>query len=162
MSRIVYALLEGAAADAADEDLRRSGSAGAANPAQLHRRAPLDANILPDGATEYGRNLLIAMAAGAVIMAATGAIAGALDLMLGMGVAMGTALGLVTGTLMGLVGAMQAGTRVAKAPLRSLEPSITDGRALLIIEVSTRADAARVADIMKRHGPAEVGILGGW
>jgi hypothetical protein len=161
MSIVVYALLERSAADAAEAELRRDHVGGHLNVAQVHERT-LDANILPEGATEFGRNLLIAMAAGGVFMAAAGAIAGAMDLMLGMGVGMGVALGFVTGLLMGLVGAMQAGTRVAKLPLRELEPRMTEGRAVLVIEVDARHEAAAVDSVLERHQPVEKGTIGGW
>lgn len=162
MAVVVYALLERSAAEAAEALLRRDHVGGHLNVAQLHDRAPLDANILPEGATEFGRNLLMAMAAGGLFMAAAGALAGAMDLILGMGVGMGLALGFVTGLLMGLVGAMQAGTRVAKLPLRSLEAQIRDGRTLLVIEVDGRREAAAVADVLERHQALEVGTIGGW
>ena len=125
-------------------------------------RAPLDANILPEGATEFGRNLVIAMVAGALVMGAAGAIAGAFDLMLGMGVGMGLGLGFLTGVLMGLVGAMQAGTRVAKAPLRALEPKLTGAHALLVIEVEDRREAVRVVEVIERNHPLGVDTIGGW
>ena len=162
MSIVVYALLERSAAEAAEAELRRDHVGGHLNVAQLHERAPLDANILPEGATEFGRNLLIAMAAGGVFMAVAGAIAGAMDLMLGMGIGMGLALGFVTGLLMGLVGAMQAGTRAAKLPLRELEPRIIEGRALLVIEVDGRREAAAVDSVLERYLPLEKGTIGGW
>jgi hypothetical protein len=162
MSIVVYALLARSAAEAAEAELRRDHVGGHLNVAQVHERAPLDTNILPEGATEFGRNLLIAMAAGGVFMAAAGAIAGAMDLMLGMGVGMGVALGFVTGLLMGLVGAMQAGTRVAKLALRELEPRMTDGRAVLVIEVDGRREATAVESLLERHQPLEKGTIGGW
>ncbi|HET6585663.1 MAG TPA: hypothetical protein VFG69_19525 [Nannocystaceae bacterium] len=162
MSIVVYALLEGSDAEAAESELRRDQVGGRLNVAQLHTRAPLDANIMPEGATEFGRNLLIAMVAGGLFMATAGAIAGAIELVLGMTVGMGIALGLVTGLLMGLVGAMQAGTRVAKAPLRALESRITDGRALLLTEVESAEKADRVVDVIERHGALEIGRIGGW
>jgi hypothetical protein len=162
LSKVVYALLEGPAAAAAEEQLRREHAGGHLNVAQLHTRAPLDGNILPEGATEFGRNLAIAMVAGAVVMSIAGGVAGAMDLMLGMGVGMGLGLGFVTGLLMGLVGAMQAGTRIAKAPLRALEARLTDGRALLVIEVAGPAEARRVVEVIERHGPIELDAIGGW
>lgn len=162
MSIVVYALLERSEAEAAEAELRRDQVGGHLNVAQLHTRAPLDSNILPEGATEFGRNLIIAMAIGGVFMAVAGAIAGAMDLMLGMGVGMGIALGFVTGLLMGLVGAMQAGTRVAKLPLRELESRVSEDRALLVIEVDGRREATAVDEVLERHQPLEKGTIGGW
>lgn len=162
MSIVVYALLERSAAHAAEAELRRDHVGGHLNVAQLHERAPLDANILPEGATEFGRNLLIAMVSGGVFMATAGAIAGLMDLILGMGVGMGITLGFVTGLLMGLVGAMQAGTRVAKLPLRELEPRMSEERALLVIEVDGQREATAVDSVLERHQPLEQGTIGGW
>jgi hypothetical protein len=163
VSVVVFALFDSSdVAAAAEADLRHGQVGGPLNVAQVHTRAPLDTNILPEGATEFGRNLVIAMAAGGVFMAAAGAVAGAMDLMLGMGVGMGIALGLVTGLLMGLVGAMQAGTRVAKSSLRALEPRLTEGRALLVIEVDDGREADRVVEVLERHQAIEHGRIGGW
>jgi hypothetical protein len=162
VSKVVYALLDGPAAVAAEAELRREQAGGHLVVAQLHTRAPLDGNLLPEGATEFGRNLAISMVAGAVVMSVAGAVAGAMDLMLGMGVGMGLALGFVTGLLMGLVGAMQAGTRIAKAPLRALEPRLTDGRALLVIEVAGQPEARRVVEVIERHDPIELDAIGGF
>jgi hypothetical protein len=157
---IVYALFADAAtAAAAEAELRDEHGRGGANVAQLHTRAPLDANILPEGATEFGRNVVIMMIAGAIFMATVGGIAGAMDLMLGMNIAMGVGLGFVTGALMGLVGAMQAGTRVPKPALRAVEPRLAEGCALLVVELRRREDAAQVIAAIERHGPVVVDSL---
>lgn len=128
---------------------------------QLHERAPIDANILPDSATEYGRNLLMAMGAGAIFMAVTGGVAGAMDLVLGMNVAVGIGLGFLVGLLMGLVGAMQAGTRVLKKPLRELEPRLTEDWVLLLAEVEPPS-VTRIIEVLERHDPEVVDALGSW
>jgi hypothetical protein len=161
MSNVVYALLSADSAKAAESELERDRNRHGSYVVQLHARAPIDANILPEGATEFGRNLLIAMGAGAVFMAVAGGVAGALDLMLGMGVVMGVGMGFLVGLLMGLVGAVQAGTRVLKKPLRELEPRIGAGHVLLLAEVEPR-DVARVVEALERHDPEEVDTLGSW
>jgi ABC-type dipeptide/oligopeptide/nickel transport system permease subunit len=160
MRAVVYALFaEAAAAEAADAEVRASGSRDASQVPVLVTSAPVDGNALPDSATGYGRNLVIAMIAGALVMATAGAVAGALDLMLGMGVGMGIGLGLLTGLLMGLVGAMQAGTRIPKPALRELEPRIREGAVLLVVETE---ETAAVLEIVKRHDPETAGTLGAW
>lgn len=162
MSTVVYALFETSAeADAAELALRNTHGRGGAVVAQLHIRAPLDANMLPEDATEYGRNIAIAMVGGGVFMAVTGAIVGALDLMLGLGVGMGIALGFVTGLLMGLVGAMQAGTRRPKAQLRALESRLREGAALLVVEVGTKSEAAGVSEQLRSRDPLELDVCRG-
>lgn len=161
MSTVVYALFPATAADAAEAALQHDQKVHGHYVVQLHTRAPLDGNILPDAATEYGRNLLIAMGAGAVFMAVAGGIAGALDLMLGMPVAMGVGLGFVVGLLMGLVGAMQAGTRIAKPPLRELEPRLREGFVLLLAEVEPR-EVERIVETLEHHAPETVETLGSW
>jgi hypothetical protein len=162
VSTVVYALFEtGAAADAAELELRTTHGRGGGVLVQLHTRAPLDANILPEDATEYGRNIAIAMVGGGVFMAVAGAIVGALDLMLGLGVGMGIALGFVTGLLMGLVGAMQAGTRRPKAQLRALEPRLRDGCALLVVEVDSKGEAVGISEELQRHDPIELDVCRG-
>jgi hypothetical protein len=160
---VVYALLEDAAAAAAAEaSMRSTFGRGGAAVVQLHTRAPLDANQLPEGATEFGRNIVMAMLGGGAFMAAAGGIVGALDLMLGLGVGLGIALGCVTGLLMGLVGAMQAGTRVAKPQLRALEPRLAAGATLLLVEVEGRDEAAQVLEQLQHHHPAELDVLRGF
>lgn len=163
MAVLVYALFDDAsAASAAEAEVRASFGRGGAAVVQLHTRAPLDANSLPDGATEFGRNIAIAMAGGGVFMAVAGGIVGALDLMLGLGVGLGIALGFVTGLLMGLVGAMQAGTRVAKAQLRALEPRLGDGGAvLLLVEVEGKDESTRLLEALANHAPDELDVVRG-
>ena len=162
VSLVVYALLPGQSAEDADDELRRGNVGGLGNAAQIHRRAPLDANMLPDGATEYGRNLRIAIVAGAIVMSIAGGVAGAMHLVLGLSTSMGILLGAVTGALMGLVGAMQAGTRVAKESLLQLEKRLVGGNSLLVIEVGSRREADQVTQVLQRHDPMEIDIIGGW
>jgi hypothetical protein len=162
VSVVVYALFESpAAAAAAETDVGQRHASTTPRLVQQHVTAPIDANILPDSATGYGRNLLLAMAAGAVFMGVAGGIAGGLDLVLGMGVGFGIALGGITGLLMGLVGAMQAGTRVAKPQLLALEDRIRRGAALLVVEADPH-ESSEVVETLSRHDPIEVDVLGSW
>ena len=162
MAAVLYALFtDPGAAEAAEAEVRALPSDAGPRAAHLFTRAPIDGNALPDSATSYGRNLVIAMIAGAAFMALAGGIAGALDLMLGMDVVMGVGLGLVTGLLMGLVGAMQAGTRIAKPALRDLEPRLREGAALLVVEAE-RDEVDAILEAMQRHGPEATGTLGSW
>lgn len=153
---VVVALFDRiAAADAAEVAIGRACGRGGQCLIQRHTRVPLDGNSLPDGATEFGRNIVIAMVAGGLFMATAGALAGAFDLMLGMGIGMGVALGFVTGLLMGLVGATQAGTRIPKPALRALVGRFVPGGAILVVEI----DAARVEEVetlLEPHGPVAV------
>ncbi len=162
MATVVYALFDTARTAAAAETAVRSefGRAGACT-IQTFDRTPIDGTNLPDGATEFGRNLLIAMGAGGLVMTIAGGVAGALDLLLGMGVALGLGLGCVTGLLMGLVGAMQAGTRIPKRELRELEPRIGGGRVLVVVEPASKADGDGVIEALERFEPRELGTCGG-
>lgn len=160
MPAVVYALFDASdRASAAAESLQRSHGRGGAVTVQLHGKAPLDGNLLPEGATEFGRNIVIAMAAGGVFMAVAGALAGAFDLLLGMTVAMGIGLGGVTGVLMGLVGAMQAGTRIPKRELRELEPRLREGCSLLVVEFDRKDTAQAAFDDLEPFGPIDAGTL---
>ena len=162
MSAVVYALFPSVeAAEAARIELQRTPERKTPPEIHLYERPPLEGNALPEGATEFGRNVLVAMAAGAVFMAALGGIAAALDLVLGLGVGMGIGLGFVTGLLMGLVGAMQAGTRMAKGPLRALEPRLAEGCVLLLTEVEG-SEIDRCFELLTARQPLEVHVLGGW
>lgn len=162
MPAVVYALFpDEAAASAASAALQKDRRRGDTASVQLHSRAPLDGNILPEGATEFGRNLAIAMVAGGVFMAIAGAIAGALDLLLGMTVGMGIALGGVTGVLMGLVGAAQAGTRIPRRELRELEPRLAQGRTLLVVELDSLDEAKRALERLEPLEPLELDVCGG-
>lgn len=122
---------------------------------QRHTRAPLDSNNLPEGATEFGRNIAIAMVSGGVFMAVAGGIAGGLDLMLGMGIGMGIGLGFVTGLLMGLVGAMQAGTRIPKPGLRAMQSRLRPGGAIVVVEIAA-AGVDDVTEMLEEHGAVAV------
>jgi len=162
MSSVVFALFpDQAGADTAAAALRDAQPKGDPRVAQLFARAPLEGNELPDPATEFGRNLLYAMVGGGVLIGATGGIVGALDLMVGMGTAMGLGMGTVTGVLMGLVGAMQAGTRLAKPVLRALEPRIRQGCVLLTIEVPGR-EVDGTVEQLEALAPELVDVLGEW
>jgi ABC-type dipeptide/oligopeptide/nickel transport system permease subunit len=160
MALVVYALFDRASvASTAELAVRSEHGRGGAGLVQSFDRGPLDGNGLPDGATEFGRNLAIAMLAGAAFMGIAGGIAGALDLLLGMGVGLGIALGFVTGLLMGLVGAMQAGTRIPKRELRELQSRITEGRVLIVVEAARKSDVALVCDTLERFEPCELGTI---
>jgi hypothetical protein len=162
MATVVYALFDSAEAAArAETTVRAEHGRGGSCVLQSFDRAPLDGNILPEGATEFGRNLVIAMLAGAAFMSVAGGIVGGLDLLLGMGVGMGIALGFVTGLLMGLVGAMQAGTRIPKPVLRALEPRLARGCILLIVEPVRAQDCDAVVTTLEQLGPSEFGTCGG-
>lgn len=161
MAMVVFALFaDVSSAEAAAKDLQHQRTGHTPRTIQVHDRAPLDGNVLPDGATEYGRNLVIATVGGGLFMAAAGGTAGALDLVLGMNVGLGIGLGLVTGLLMGLVGAMQAGTRIAKAQLRELEPRLEDGHRLVLVEVAAR-EVDAVVHTLERHDSVLVDAVGG-
>lgn len=152
---VLVALFERSDAAVAAEAALAPLTRGGAGLTQRHGRAPLDANILPEGATEFGRNIAIAMVAGGVFMAVAGGLAGAFDLMLGMGIGMGIGLGFVTGLLMGLVGAMQAGTRIPKPALRALEARLAPGGSILVVELdAAKLDAA--AELLEEQGAAAV------
>ena len=160
MADVVYALYDSKSeATAAETAVRREHSRGGACTVQSFDRAPIDGNVLPEGATEFGRNVFISMAAGAAFMTIAGGIAGAMDLLLGMGVGLGIALGFVTGLLMGLVGAMQAGTRIPKRSLRELQTRLVDGRVLVIVEPAGKHDLDAVSDTLERFSPRELGVL---
>lgn len=141
------------AARTAEAATREAHGRGGACLTQIYARRPIDGNALPEPATEFGRNIAVAMVAGGLFMATAGGIAGALDLMLGMTVAMGLGLGFVTGLLMGLVGSMQAGTRRAKPGLRALEARLAGGGAIVVVELDAR-EVDDVTTLLESHGAA--------
>lgn len=160
MSSIVYALF----ADPETAEQAKRELAEALPTKRLYiplsfASAPLEGNELPESATEFGRNLVLMIVLGAVVMGAAGAIAGAAGWVLGFDAALGLGLGGVTGALMGLVGAMQAGTRRAKAALRELEPRLQAGATLVLIEVE-RADVDTAVESLERREPELVDVLG--
>jgi hypothetical protein len=139
------------AAATAEAEVRDAHGRGGRCLTQIHVRRPLDGNALPEPATEFARNIAMAMAGGGVFMAIVGGVAGFFDLMLGMTTGMGIGLGFVTGLLMGLVGAMQAGTRRAKPGLRDLEAKLERGGAIVIVELDGR-HTGDVVTRMESHG----------
>ncbi|MCX4243695.1 MGR2/ROMO1 family protein [Paraliomyxa miuraensis] len=158
MPQVVYALFEDAkAADQVRADLSRGGKDGPGLDVRPHERR-LDANQLPEGATTFGRNLVITTAIASVFFMVTGLVLGLYDVVVGMGPGMGLAIGLITGLVIGVYTAMQAGTRVAKPEILELAPRVSQGAVLLTIEVDTRREADQVVDQLDDRGADTVGI----
>jgi hypothetical protein len=161
MASLVYALFaESAAAQQATAELTRNvaGSAAGAStghPAfgvQMHTRAPLDGDDMPEAATEIGRNTIIAVIVGAVAGLALGLGLGLGQVIMGLTPAIGAMFGLVTGVLSGLLGGMMAGTRRPKAALRDAAQKLEPGHVLLTIEVGDVTHVDLVEDILVEHG----------
>ena len=157
MPHVVYALFEDAElAEKTRADLtRRTSNTG--YDVQPHERH-IDANQLPDSATFYGRNLVMATTVGSVFFVACGAVLGIYDVIPGVGPGMGMLLGLICGTVIGIYTGMQAGTRVAKEPIAVLAPQVEAGAVLLTIEVSARHNADKLVDDLDERGADECGI----
>jgi hypothetical protein len=155
---VVYALFEEPeAADRIRAELSRGGKGGPGLDVRAHERH-LDANQLPEGATSFGRNMVITTAIASVFFTVAGLVVGAYDLVLGVGPFMGVVLGLITGLVIGVFTAMQAGTRVAKPPLLALAPRLPQGAVLLTIEVATRGEAERIVEQLDERGAETAGI----
>ncbi len=158
MPHVVYALFEDAeVADLARADLSRGAPHGPGHDVQPHERR-LDPDRLPDAATSYGRQLVMSTTLGSAVFMIAGAILGAYDVVPGMNVDMGVLLGLISGTVIGVYTGMQAGTRVAKAPLLELAPRLGQGAVLLTIEVSRRELADQLVDELDERGARPSGI----
>lgn len=158
MPHLVYALFSDAeAADAVRTELMRRDEEGPGYDVQPHERR-LDANQLPESATTYGRNMVVATAVGSVFFMIAGVTVGAYDVVPGMGPGMGLLLGLISGLVIGIYTGMQAGTRVAKAPIQVLGPRLLEGAVLLTIEVSTREEAERLVDRLDERDAEQSGI----
>jgi hypothetical protein len=155
---VVYALFDDPeAADRVRADLSRGGKDGPGLDVHPHERR-LDANQLPEGATNFGRNMVVTTAIASVFFTVAGVVVGAYDLVLGMGPGMGAVIGLITGLVIGVFTAMQAGTRVAKPPLLALAPRLSAGAVLLTIEVDGRGQAERLVDELDERGADTTGI----
>lgn len=156
MPHVVYALFQDPkTADEVRAELTRgSGPALDVRPHERH----LDANQLPEGATTFGRNMVITTAIACVFFTTAGVVVGAYDVVLGMGPFMGAVIGVITGLVIGVFTAMQAGTRVAKLPLLALAPRLPQGAVLLTIEVDTRSEAERVVEQLAERGAETTGI----
>ncbi len=158
MSHVVYALFADAnAADEVHAELSRVGNGGPGHDVCHHVRH-LDTNQLPEGATTYGWNMAMATIVGSVFFMLAGAIIGAYDVVPGMGPGMGILLGLISGVVIGVYTAMQAGTRIAKAPIQALAPRLPQGAVLLTIEVETRQQADTVIEYVDEHDAEDFGI----
>lgn len=158
MPHVVYALFEDAeAAEQIRAELSRVGKGGPGLDVRQHERR-LDANQLPEGATSFGRNLVIMTALSSAFFMIAGFVLGLYDVVVGMGPGMGLAIGLITGVVIGVFTAMQAGTRVAKAPLLELAPRLPAGAVLLTIEVESRHEADQIVDDLDERGADSVGV----
>jgi hypothetical protein len=155
---VVYALFsDPEAADRVRAELTRGGKDGPGLDVRPHEHH-LDANQLPEGATTFGRNMVVTTAISSVFFTVAGVVVGAFDLMLGVGPFMGGAIGLITGLVIGVYTAMQAGTRVAKPALLALAPRLPAGAVLLTIEVDTHREAERVIELLDERGADTTGI----
>jgi hypothetical protein len=155
---VVYALFEDPeAADRVRADLTRGGKGGRGLEVKPHEHR-LDANQLPEGATYFGRNLVVATAIATVFFGVTGLFLGIYDVVLGMGPGMGVVIGVITGVVIGVFTGMQAGTRVAKPPLVALAPRLPAGAVLLTIEIDARGEAERLVDELGERGAETAGI----
>jgi hypothetical protein len=155
---VVYALFDDPQmADQVRAELSRGGKAGPGLDVRPHERH-LDANQLPEGATTFGRNMVVTTAIASVFFTVAGVVVGAYDVVLGMGPGMGAVIGLITGLVIGVFTAMQAGTRVAKPPLLALAPRLPQGAVLLTIEVDSRGEAAKIVDQLDDRGAEATGI----
>lgn len=165
MASLVYALFaDAAAAQQATTELTRNvvGSTAGANTAsspghpafgvQMHTRAPLNGDDMPECATEIGRNTIVAVIFGAVAGLGLGLGLGLGHVIMGLTPAIGAMLGLVTGILSGLLGGMMAGTRRPKAALREAAQKLESGHVLLTIEVGDVTHVDLVEDILVEHG----------
>lgn len=155
---VVYALFEDPeAADRVRADLSRGGNGGRGLDARIHEHR-LDANQLPEGATNFGRNFVVTTAISSAFFTVGGLVLGLYDVVLGMGPGMGVAIGLITGLVIGVYTAMQAGTRVAKAPLLELAHRLPQGAVLLTVEVDTRREADGLVDEIDERGADTCGV----
>lgn len=158
MPHVVYALFEDSeVADRIRAELSRGGKGGRGLEVKPHERW-LDANQLPEGATYFGRNLMVATVISCVFFGLAGLVLGLYDVVLGMGPGMGVVIGLITGVVIGVFTGMQAGTRVAKPPLVALAPRLPAGAVLLTIEVDTRGEAERLVDELEERGADTAGV----
>jgi hypothetical protein len=122
-----------------------------------HSGTLLDGDRLQESATEYGRNVLLSTLAGGVFFMLTGVVASLSGVVVGMGVAMGACMGLLVGILMGGLGALQAGTRVAKKELRQTALTLAPAHRMLTIEVTNRKTEEAVIDVLQDRGATAVG-----
>ena len=158
MPHVVYALFEDAeVADQVRSELTRGGKDGPGLDVRPHERH-LDANQLPEGATNFGRNMVVTTAIASVFFTVAGVVVGAFDLVLGVGTFMGAVIGLITGVVIGVYTAMQAGTRVAKPPILALAPRLPQGAVLLTIELDHRHEAERLVEQLDERGAETSGI----
>lgn len=153
MATLVYATFETReAGDEAVAELTRRTTEHPAFAVQVHGRAPLDGDDLPESATEIGRNTFIAIIVGAVVGLALGLGAGlGLDIM-GLTPAIGAMFGLITGVLSGMLGGMMAGTRRPKAALREAAEGLAQGQVLLTVEVGDPGHVELVVELLDGRG----------
>lgn len=158
MPHVVYALFQDAeVADRVRAELSRGGKGGPGLDVRPHERY-LDANQLPEDATTFGRNMVVTTTISTVFFTVAGLVVGAYDVVIGMGPFMGVVIGVITGVVIGVFTAMQAGTRVAKAPLLALAPRLPQGAVLLTIELDHRGEAERIVELLDERGAETTGI----
>ena len=158
MAGIVFALYPSEkAADPAIRELTRACDEHRMFSVQSHDKAPLDANYLPDDATEFARNTVLSMIIGAVAGGVLGGIVGAFIDFPGLGPGLIAIFTALTGVCVAFLSATQAGSRKAKEPLLELERHLGDGTVLLTVQYDTGTEADVIEDVLAEHGGEDLG-----
>ncbi|MCA9714196.1 MAG: hypothetical protein H6713_01900 [Myxococcales bacterium] len=118
---------------------------------QTFENQPIDANHLPEGATEFGRNIVLSTIWGGVLGAIFGLVSTAFYVFPGFGPVLNTLFGAASGVIIAFYTVIMAGTRIAKQPILEIERQLGDGPILLVIETESRKDADTVAECLEKH-----------
>ncbi len=126
---------------------------------QTFDEQPIDTNHLPEGATEFGRNIVISCIWGTVLGALFGFASGWVYTFPGFGPVLNTLFGAGSGIIIAFYTVIMIGTRVALEPIQRIEQQLGDGTILLVIETEARKDAELVADCLEKHNADPVDYL---
>jgi len=156
---IVYALFDSAqAVEPTLQELSRNCEEHHAFAVQVHDRNPLEADHLPEAATQSGRNILIAALAGALIGGIAGVVASLVIDFPGIGPGIVIAFGVLAGPLVGVVSAMMAGHREPKAALREVATQLADGAVLLVVATDSGRETEWVESFLEESGGDQIGV----
>lgn len=146
-------------ADAAAANLIAGGDgrAGGGYSVQTHTAGPIDTSVLPDSATETGRNTTWAIGIGAAVGAMLGVGLGSGGVILGLGAGLGAMLGLLVGVLSGLLCGMMAGTRRPKLRLRRVAQELAGEQVLLTLEAPDRTTSESIQAQLQSRGAVDFG-----
>lgn len=155
---IVYALFETRdAAELVVAELTRNCAQHGTFEVHVHDTAPLNADHLPEAATESARNTVLATLAGAALGGVAGGLGGMWIAFPGLGPGVIFGFGVLTGGFVGVLSAVMSGHRAAKPELIEVARELTGKSVLVLVVTHTIRERDWVEAYCDEHGAEQLG-----